>query len=54
MRPSRLFLVASALIFVLILLRGGAFMEPRELDHEQCKESFLAYMLFNECTPIGR
>lgn len=54
MRGSRLFIVAAVLIFVLIVLRGGAFVEPRALDHEQCKENFLVYMLFNECTPIVR
>jgi len=52
MRGSRLFIVAAVLIFVLIILRGGAVVEPRALDHEQCKESFLVYMLFNECTEL--
>lgn len=54
MRPSRLFLLAAGLIFVLIMLNSGAFVEPRDMDHENCKESFLAYMLSGECTPLDR
>jgi|GEM_PF-2888517 len=45
------FLVMVGLVFLVILLSQGGFGERKAMDHTKCKESFLAYMLFNECTP---
>ena len=44
-------LVIVGLIFLLVLLSQGGFVDREPMDHTKCKESFLEYMLFNECTP---
>ena len=47
-------LILFGLIFVLIILGQGAFVDREQMDHTKCKESFIEYMLFNECTLLER